>query len=63
MHWILDGGVEIHDCIKYSIPMDLFGRFVHFLWIRRKLDQIFDFHRRKIEEIFISDDFSVSYSL
>ena len=60
---IKDGGVEINDCVEYSIPMGLLGRFVHFLWIRRKLDQNFDFRRRKIEEIFISDDFSVSYSL
>ena len=60
---IKDEGVEIYDCIEYSIPMGLLGRFVHFLWIKRKLDQIFDFRRRKIEEIFISDELSVSYSL
>ena len=60
---IKDEGVEIHDCIEYSIPLGLLGRFVHFLWIKRKLDQIFDFRRRKIEEIFISDELSVSYSL
>ena len=57
---IKDEGVEIHDCIEYSIPMGLLGRFVHFLWIKRKLDQIFDFRRRKIEEIFNSDKSSVS---
>ena len=60
---IKDEGVEIHDCIEYSIPLGLLGRVVHFLWIKRKLDQIFDFRRRKIEEIFISDELSVSYSL
>ena len=60
---IKDEGVEIHDCIEYSIPLGLLGRFVHFLWIKRKLDQIFDFRRRKIEEIFISDELPVSYSL
>ncbi|MCS5653982.1 MAG: SRPBCC family protein [Candidatus Marinimicrobia bacterium] len=60
---IKDEGVEIHDCIEYSIPLGLLGRFVHFLWIKRKLDQIFDFRRKKIEEIFISDELSVSYSL
>ena len=60
---VKDEGVEIHDCIEYSIPLGLLGRFVHFLWIKRKLDQIFDFRRRKIEEIFISDELSVSYSL
>jgi ligand-binding SRPBCC domain-containing protein len=57
---VKDEGVEIHDCIEYSIPMGLLGRFVHFLWIKRKLDQIFDFRRRKIEEIFNSDKSSVS---
>ena len=57
---IKDEGVEIHDCIEYSIPLGLLGRFVHFLWIKRKLDQIFDFRRRKIEEIFNSDKSSVS---
>ena len=57
---VKDEGVEIHDCIEYSIPMGLLGRFVHFLWIKRKLDQIFDFRRRKIEEIFNSDISSVS---
>ena len=57
---VKDEGVEIHDCIEYSIPLGLLGRFVHFLWIKRKLDQIFDFRRRKIEEIFNSDKSSVS---
>ena len=45
----VEGGVEISDKVNYSIPMGVFGRVLHFFWIKRDLEKIF-LHRKKFFE-------------
>ena len=47
-----DGVVVMDDHVDYALPFGPLGRLVHRLRVRRQLEQIFDFRRRAIEEIF-----------
>jgi hypothetical protein len=40
------------DRVEYELPFGPLGRLVHALRVRRQLEEIFDFRRRAIEEIF-----------
>jgi ligand-binding SRPBCC domain-containing protein len=40
------------DRVTYALPFGPLGELVHVLWVRRKLEHIFDFRRRKVIEIF-----------
>jgi ligand-binding SRPBCC domain-containing protein len=46
------GGVEMIDLIHYKAPMGLLGDLAVRLFIRRQLEGIFAFRRRKVEELF-----------
>ena len=43
---------EMTDIVTYQMPYGLVGSLVHLIWIRNRLNQIFDFRKRKIESIF-----------
>jgi ligand-binding SRPBCC domain-containing protein len=47
-----NGGVTMHDYVAYELPLGLLGRLVHRLRVRRQLEEIFEFRRRAIAEIF-----------
>lgn len=47
-----EGIVEMEDHVEYALPFGPLGRLVHRLRVRRQLEQIFDYRRRTIEEIF-----------
>ena len=40
------------DHVDYALPFGPLGRLVHRLRVRRQLEQIFDYRRRAIDEIF-----------
>ena len=46
------GGVEMTDLIHYKAPMGPLGDLAVRLFIRRQLEGIFAFRRRKVEELF-----------
>lgn len=47
----IPGGVEMTDIVHYRLPMGVFGTLA--LWfVKRKLDEIFDYRYRKVEELF-----------
>lgn len=48
----IDGGVEMEDIIDYKLPFGNLGRLVHKPVVRRKLEEIFDFRRNKLTELF-----------
>jgi ligand-binding SRPBCC domain-containing protein len=48
----IKNGVLMQDIICYSPPFGFLGRIANFLFIRRKLEQIFSFRKLKLEEIF-----------
>lgn len=46
------GGVEMTDIVHYKNPMWLFGRIANVLFVKKKLDEIFDYRYKKVEELF-----------
>jgi ligand-binding SRPBCC domain-containing protein len=48
----VDGGVMMRDIVSYRPPMGILGAVANLLFIRKKLEEIFDFRVRAIEEIF-----------
>lgn len=48
----IKGGVEMEDIIDYKLPLGLFGQAVHPVVVRPKLKEIFNFRRKKLEELF-----------
>jgi ligand-binding SRPBCC domain-containing protein len=46
-----EGGVLMTDRVSYQLPFGVFGRMAHFLFVRRQLEQIFDFRGKRITQI------------
>lgn len=46
------GGVLMTDHVTYAAPFGWLGDVVNVVWIRKRLESIFDFRRVKISEIF-----------
>ena len=46
------GGVEMTDRVRYRLPFGPFGMLGHAVIVRRQLDEIFDWRREKVSEIF-----------
>ena len=48
----IPGGVEMEDVIHYKIPMGFSGQLVHPILVKPKLDEIFDYRRKKLIDLF-----------
>ncbi|MNK09841.1 hypothetical protein D3C87_278230 [compost metagenome] len=48
----VEGGVEMTDIISYTMPLGFIGKFVHWLFVRKQLESIFDYRIRKVDELF-----------
>jgi ligand-binding SRPBCC domain-containing protein len=48
----IPGGVEMEDIIDYKIPMGWLGQLVHPIIVKPKLDEIFEYRRKKLIELF-----------
>ena len=48
----IKGGVEMIDILDYALPFGLAGRFFHPIIIKPKLNEIFNYRREKLIEIF-----------
>lgn len=48
----VDGGVEMTDIVHYKAPLAIFGKIANSLIIKKKLNSIFDYRYKKIEELF-----------
>jgi len=46
------GGVRMNDQVTYAAPFGPLGDLVNALWIRRRLEGIFDYRTHKIVELF-----------
>ncbi|NHM07394.1 SRPBCC family protein [Flavobacterium sp. CYK-4] len=53
-HFLKDipGGVAMEDIIDYKLPMGAIGQLVHPFLVQKKLDEIFEFRRKKLIELF-----------
>lgn len=48
----IDGGIEMEDIIHYKIPLGFIGEFLNFLFIKNQLNEIFEYRKNKLIEIF-----------
>ena len=48
----VDGGTEVGDHVEYALPLGPLGAMAHAVAVRRQLEDIFDFRRRRMEEAF-----------
>ncbi|MGV3459418.1 MAG: SRPBCC family protein [Flavobacterium sp.] len=48
----IPGGVEMEDIVHYKVPMGLLGRLVHPFLVKPKLEEIFEYRRKKLVELF-----------
>ena len=47
-----DQGIEIHDRVNYAPPAGVLGSIMNSLFIRKKLENIFQYRKLKVDEIF-----------
>lgn len=48
----VDGGVEMEDIIDYKVPLGFLGQMVHPILVKPKLDEIFEYRKNKLIELF-----------
>jgi len=56
----VEGGVLVEDEVNYQLPMGILGRFAHWLFVRRQLQTIFDYRKKKLQEIFVKNSLKVT---
>jgi len=47
-----DGGTFMQDIVKYAILGSILEPFIHFLFVQRELDRIFDYREESLVKIF-----------
>ena len=47
-----DSGVELKDVLYYQVPFGAFGRMFHKPLVQKKLNSIFEYRQRKVDELF-----------
>ncbi len=47
-----DSGTLMTDIVHYSLPLSVLGVVAHSLFVRRMLEDIFDYRYKKTEELF-----------
>lgn len=48
----IEGGTEMDDILTYGLPLGLFGRMANGLFVADKLQQIFEYRKQKVTELF-----------
>ncbi len=48
----IDGGVEMEDLLHYKLPFGFLGQMVHPFLVKPKLDEIFEYRKNKLNELF-----------
>jgi ligand-binding SRPBCC domain-containing protein len=48
----IDGGVEMTDIVHYKNPLGIIGKMANGLYVKNKLNNIFEYRFRKVEELF-----------
>lgn len=50
----IEGGVEMIDIVHYKIPFWFIGDLAHALFVRKRLEHVFEYRYKVIEEMFSS---------
>lgn len=48
----IDGGVQMVDLLHYKLPFGILGQLAHPLLVRPKLDEIFNYRKKKLQSLF-----------
>jgi ligand-binding SRPBCC domain-containing protein len=48
----IENGVEMKDILYYEMPFGFIGKLMYKIFIRKKIDDIFDYREQKIKELF-----------
>ena len=48
-----DGGVLMTDIVHYELPLGILGELAHVLFVKRQLNDIFNFRTEKVDELFV----------
>lgn len=48
----IEGGVEMTDIIHYQNPLWFLGRIMNSFFVRKKVEKIFEYRFKKVEELF-----------
>ena len=47
-----EGGVEMTDEVSYAIPLGILGRLANYLFVRQRVNYIFEYRRKQVEVLF-----------
>ena len=47
----IEGGVEMTDFLQYALPMGYFGELVNMLIVSLRLEEVFNYRKKRIEEL------------
>ena len=47
-----DGGIEMHDIVSYVVPFGIIGRIMNKLIISKKINQIFNYRKTVLDNMF-----------
>ena len=48
----IEGGVEMEDLLHYKLPFGFLGQLAHPFLVKPKLDEIFEYRKNKLVELF-----------
>ena len=48
----IEGGTEMIDRVTYQLPFGVLGDLVHMVWIKNRLEGIFDYRAEEVGRIF-----------
>ncbi|OYQ34063.1 cell division inhibitor [Flavobacterium cyanobacteriorum] len=48
----IPGGVEMEDIVHYKLPLGILGSLAHPVMVKPRLDEIFEYRRKKLIELF-----------
>jgi ligand-binding SRPBCC domain-containing protein len=48
----VEEGTKMTDEIRYQMPFGILGTIAHFLFVKRTLQQIFQYRREKLDELY-----------
>ena len=51
----IENGTEIKDVLYYDIPFGFIGRILHKIFIKKRVEEIFNYREEKIKELFGSE--------
>ena len=47
-----EDGVEMTDIVTYELPLGFLGKMMHPILVKKKLDEIFEYRFKKVDELF-----------